>query len=144
MGNDDDLILLNSVSSEVADIQGGTAPLFSKVLDQHPGIFDVSVLDGIRSPVGERANRSGRVVGSVMRKHIGADHEQIVAIPALQIFVERTVAGIAAHDGAARVVRALIRHHGPRIGTRRRLVEMRRVHRFGERIDLSRGRRIDS
>jgi hypothetical protein len=35
---------------------------------------------------------SGRLIGGVMREHIGANDEQIVAIPALQVLIDRAVA----------------------------------------------------
>ena len=53
-------------------------------MHQRGGVPDVPVLDRVRGPVGERADRPGRIVRCVVREHVGADHEQVMAVPALQ------------------------------------------------------------
>src|SRR5262249_1503091 len=73
---------------------------------QWTGIFQIPVLDRIRGPISERADQAGRVVSRIMRKDVGADQEQVVAIPTLQEFVDRAVAWTATHDGAPGVVGA--------------------------------------
>src|ERR1700732_44213 len=55
-----------------------------------------------------------------------------MAVPALQILVDGTLAWVGAHHGTAGVVRALVRHHCPRLGARDRGVELGRVHAPGD------------
>ena len=70
-----------------------------------------------------------------MREYVGANHEQIVAIPALQILVKCAGPRIGAHDGAAGIVRALVGNHGPGIGARTRRVELGWIHGFGNVVN---------
>ena len=69
-----------------------------------------------------------------MPEHARAHDEQVVAIPALAVLVDHAIAGAGTHDGAAGVVRALIRHHGPGLAYAG-AAHMRGVHGLGDGVD---------
>src|SRR4030088_2628434 len=70
-------------------------------IDQRPRLLEILVSDGVRRPIGERANGERRVVAGVLRKRAGAEHEQIRDVPTLEIAVDRAGLGIRGHDRAA-------------------------------------------
>src|SRR5438876_8584010 len=76
---------------------------------QRSRILQVS-LDGIYGPIGERANRTGRVLASVLGKSACAGDENVRHVPTLSKAIESAGPGIAPEHGPAGVVSALIGH----------------------------------
>src|SRR5579871_3398657 len=84
-------------------------PIVSRLrMDERPRIFQVLGADGCSRPKSQRPDRTGRIVTGVLRKCSRALDKEIGHVPALQITVERAVAGIVAHDGAAAEMRRLV------------------------------------
>src|SRR5215467_3151826 len=89
-------------------------------MDERPRVLEILGADRRGTPVGQRRDCTGRVIAGVLGKGASALHEQVWHIPALQIDVERAVAGGRSHDGAAAPMRALVTGHV--VGTLARLL----------------------
>src|SRR5262245_39428575 len=77
-------------------------------MNERPRILKVLRANSGGGPESECAHRAGRVVAGVLREGGRALDEQVRHVPALQIFVQGTVARIVAHDSAATEMRRLI------------------------------------
>src|SRR5258707_8887084 len=90
----------------------GKSLTVSSSVDQSAGIFEILRFQSIDCPVGQRADRSGRVPGGVPRKGRSPNDKDIMHVPALQVRVEDARVRIVTDDAAAAVVRRLVLSDG--------------------------------
>src|SRR5579862_4486507 len=77
-------------------------------MDERPRVLEILGADRRGTPLSERRDGASRVIAWILRKGGGALDEQVWHVPALQIDVEGTVAGIRPHNCAATQVRGLV------------------------------------
>src|ERR1700757_3991804 len=102
-------MLMARAGSSVATPMSALAMMARELcMDERPRVLEILGADRSGTPVGQRRDCAGRVVTDVLGKGTGALHEQVWHIPALQINVERAVAGGRSQDGAAAQMRGLV------------------------------------
>src|ERR1700716_1759833 len=77
-------------------------------IDERSWVLQILIADRRGRPIGERAQRSGGVIASVLRIGTRTHHEQIWHVPALQITIERARRPIGPHNGAPAQMRRLV------------------------------------
>ena len=91
--------------------RGERAKSASPLHQQLVRVIEVVVAQLVGCPIGERQQRSGRVRAGVLRIERRARDHHVRRVPHLTVLVGDRIAGIAAHNRAARTVRALILMH---------------------------------
>src|SRR5271155_933628 len=77
-------------------------------MDERPWVLEILGADRRGAPVSKRRDGASRIVAGILGESACTLYEQVRHIPALQIDVERAVAGIAPHDRAATQMRGLV------------------------------------
>src|ERR1700757_3519842 len=80
----------NSASSAAALRPSNFISNLDSRMDERSRALEILGGHGIGGPISERADRAGRVVAVLLRKHRRAHDEEIVRVPCLQIAVDRT------------------------------------------------------
>src|ERR1700712_768492 len=70
-------------------------------MDEWPRRLQVLRADRVRRPIGERGQRSGRVVAGVLREVARARHEQVWNVPALAESIDGAGSRVGSHHRAA-------------------------------------------
>src|SRR3984957_1561340 len=100
-------IMLDATTSDAiatAAIRGAN----SSRMDEGSRVLEVLGPDRFGRPVGERRDRTGRIVAGVLRKGARTHDEKVGNVPALLVAVDRAGRGVGSHDRAAAQVRRLV------------------------------------